>query len=48
MAVKMVKLARMVVLTLCGVFLIVIPAISYLLALLGNYYRDNTKSNRRP
>ncbi|HEV3270958.1 MAG TPA: hypothetical protein VGZ93_02140 [Candidatus Methylacidiphilales bacterium] len=34
----------MLVLAMCGVFLLVIPAIAYLLALLGNYLRRDTKT----
>jgi uncharacterized membrane protein YbaN (DUF454 family) len=35
----------MVVLAICGVFLLIIPTIGYLLALLGNYLRRDTKSS---
>ena len=46
MAVKMMKHVAMVALTLCGVFLLVVPAISFLLVLLTNYFKSDTKISR--
>jgi len=44
MMLRMIKHRPMVVLAICGVFLLVIPAIGCLLAVLGNYLRRDPKT----
>jgi hypothetical protein len=46
MTTKMTKHVVMVVLALCGFFLLVVPAIGFLLALLGSYLRRDTKTSK--
>jgi len=48
MILEMMKIIVMVMLVLCGAFLVVIPVTTYILVLLNNHFRDNTKMSRRP